>query len=109
MGGSDRSGSRRGPQPSNRCADFDEKVPLSSPKAAVLRNLVVGDVLEVALQPHRDGFPTVIALHGRQIAGSILSARLPFLIRCMQDDHEFEAEVVELDGGLCTVKVRAKS
>jgi hypothetical protein len=109
MGGSDRSGPRRGPQPSNRCGDFDERLPLSSPKAAVLRNVAVGDVLDVIAYQHRNLAPTVVALHGGQIAGSILSTRSPFLIRCLQNGHEFEAEVLELAGGLCTVQVRSKS
>jgi hypothetical protein len=109
MTGADKSGSRRAPEPSDKCSEFVEKTPLSSPKPAILKKLEKGDVLDVVLQKHRDSPSTVVAAKDTEIAGSIISARSPQLIRCLERGFEFEAEIVQLEGGLCTVQVRAKS
>lgn len=109
MTGAEKSRSRRPPEPSNKCSEFVEKTPLSSPKAAVLKKLKVEDVLDVVLQANPDKTSTVVAAKDMQVAGSIVSARSPQLIRCLKEGYEFEAKILELAGGLCTVEVRAKS
>lgn len=108
MTGADKSGSRRAPEPSDKCSEFVEKTPLSSPKPAVLKKLQKGDVLDVILQKNRDRPSTVVAAKDMDIAGSIISARSPQLVRCLERGYDFEAEIIQLDGGLCTVEVRAK-
>jgi len=109
MTGAEKSRSRRPPEPSSKCSEFVEKTPLSSPKAAVLKKLKPGDILDVVLQANVDKTSTVVAAKNMQVAGSIISARSPQLIRCLKEGYEYEAKVLELTGGLCTVEVRTKS
>jgi hypothetical protein len=94
----------------NRCEDFTDKTTLNSPKATVISKLKEGDVLRVDLQPIRAGGATVVAITpGDQVAGAITSTKSPQLIKCIEKGHKYQALVVEIDGGRCTVEISVAS
>jgi hypothetical protein len=87
--------------------DIVELTNLNSPNATVLRTLKVGDVLDVQF---RTGPPArLVAVTPRgSIAGSITSASMLQLIQCIGAGWNYEAEILQLSGGMCQVELRAK-
>jgi hypothetical protein len=68
--------------------------------------LHVGDILEVRLSAHpRTGADV---LNGGQVVGAVTGQKMYDLVRCLQNGYPFEAEVLVLNGGMCTVEVRAR-
>lgn len=85
------------------CADLKFRTQVSSPVAAVVSQLAVGDVLEIELSDTDP--PTIDAIYSGQRAGSITD-RVAALLRCLRDGHDYEAEVTAIDGGAISLDVR---
>lgn len=96
--GSAGGGGPVGPDP---CV-FTESTNLASPNIAVVSTLTVGSVLSVVLQnnPLR-----VVAMSGSALAGSITSARLADIIECMRAGRQYQARVIQINGGAVTVEI----
>lgn len=90
--------------PVDACAMLAFRVVLSSPQFKVLAKLESGDVLSVQLDPRFEG--VVQALLVDEPAGSIAGDKKNSLVGCLHNGYRFEAEVIELKGGQCTVDVR---
>ena len=104
MGGSG-SGGYRPSAPSNPCANLTFRATINSPKPAVVGALQVGDVLDVVLDPESH---SVSLLHNRQTAGSLTGTHVAQLINCINNGFDYQAEVVQLNGGQCVVQVEPK-
>jgi hypothetical protein len=99
-GGGGGGGSDDTPQ----CDKLTTKVILNSPDSKVLNKLKVGDVLIVQLQ--KPTGPVVVVTRDGKVAGSITSAILTSLIRCLELGNQYVAEVLELSAGKCQVLIR---
>lgn len=81
-----------------------ERVPLNSPKAAVIARLKVSDELNVEQRG-----ASVVALSGTDIAGSLTPRRLDELIECMNQGRQYVAVVLTIRGALCEVEIRPRA
>lgn len=88
--------------PLNDCESFSFTANLNSPQGLV-QNLNVGDVLILTLQtmPHL----AVLATLNGTVVGSLTGPNNPKLIRCMQNGYMYQATVLSVSGGNCSVKV----
>ncbi len=79
---------------------------LSGVQDSVLASLTVGNVLSVGLQqtPVR---AIVVREAGGQVVGA-LTTRVRELLRCLQQQVDFEAEVLAINGGDVRVAVRPR-
>jgi hypothetical protein len=103
MGGSGSRGWSPTP-PRDPCDTLAFRSQLNSPQPALIAQLAIGTVLTVQLAPPPQS--AVHALHGNQAVGSITGSSLAGLINCLRNGYAFEAKVVAIAGGLCTVDVR---
>jgi hypothetical protein len=101
VGGGD--GGRSGGGGSDDC-DIVEKVPLNSPKKAVLATLKVGQDLDVVLVNKS----LVARDKAGHDAGSLTPRSLARLIACIEEGNEYLAAVVKVVGGACEVEIRRK-
>lgn len=90
--------------PRDVCSTLTFRVTLNSPQPAVLAQLAAGALLTVSIAPLPQ--TAVYLLHNQQIAGSLTGQKIISLINCIQNGYQFEAEVISVLGGLCTVDVR---
>lgn len=89
------------------CAALRETTTLNSPQKGVINALNVGSLLDVTL--HTQGKAVIVqALYHGQVAGTITSSIIQKLAECINGGHVYVAEVIELKGGACKVRVRAK-
>lgn len=88
------------------CTNIFERTILSSPVPEVLASLSVDDVLNLELRGDR-GPLVAVAPDGRH-AGSVTSASLADLIRCINEGHAYIALVLSLDRGRCEVEIRPR-
>ncbi len=88
--------------PKSNCKDLSFTTNLRSPNPRVLRNLHIDSILNIEIDPDSGA---VVAMHNHQIAGSITSAHLAQLIRCMGNDFTYIATVQSIDGGNCEVLI----
>jgi len=98
-------GSYLGPStPAPSCSTLMFETQLASPKAAVVAQLSVGDILDISFgQPGNQ--QVVVALWQAQVAGGIVDPRLNQLRACMGDGHMYAARVVRIGGGQVRVRV----
>jgi hypothetical protein len=88
------------------CDDLEFETTLSSPQADVIGDLQQGDELDIALDTS-DGVSKVVARDtGGQVAGTITSGEFAALLRCLQEDNTYVAEVINVSGGLVRVRIR---
>lgn len=101
-GGGGSGGGGKSP-PGNPC-DIVDVTMLNSPDRAVLSTLSAGDVLTLN---YLQGPPRrlVAETDKGQAAGSITSIALPQLIKCMQANVKYKAEVISVKGALCQVRI----
>jgi hypothetical protein len=92
--------------PPTRCELLVIDTQLSSPKAAVIASISVGDILDVALRPH-DGGVLVVVLHNEEVAGGLASPNLPRLRECIEGGTQYAAEVNAINGAQVKVRVSA--
>jgi hypothetical protein len=87
----------------NDCESLRIKTQLSSPISSVLSTLKVGDVLAISLAT------TVGPIQARTssgvLAGSILSKEAQSLINCINQGHQYKAEIKALSGGSCEILI----
>lgn len=79
---------------------------LSSPKAPVVSQISVGDILDVALQPGAGGV-LVVVLHKGQLAGGLASPDLQRLRECMQGGTQYVAKVTAINGAQVKIRISA--
>lgn len=91
------------PDDGTPCDQLRFRTSVASPQP-VANNISIGDVLEVVLH---SGPPAAIHLVNGDgsVVGSLIT-RIADLLRCIQDDFSYEAEVTEVDGGDIQVEVR---
>jgi hypothetical protein len=87
------------------CDMLDISTQLSSPKAAVIAGIAVGDVLDVALQAGAG--TAVVVLHKGQLAGGLASPDVQRLRECLEGGTQYGALVREINGAQVKVRVRA--
>jgi hypothetical protein len=104
MGGSSTPGYKPTP-PANPCSRLSFQATVNSPKPGVISYLTVGDVLDVTLNPQGRG---VVLEHNGELAGSIVGSRVAQLVNCINSGFEYQATVVELNGGHCVVRIDPK-
>ena len=91
------------------CANFFiRSTTLSSPDPAVLRTLRVEQVLTLRPESERGPLLAVTQTRPEQVAGSVTSALLARLLRCIADGYAYVAIVRRIDGGVCEVEVRPR-
>ncbi len=88
------------------CDLLDITTPLSSPKAAVISGLAVGDVLDVALQASA-GTAVVVVLRDGHLAGGLASPDVQRLRECLEGGTQYSAVVREINDAQVKVRVRA--
>ncbi|MFY9512885.1 MAG: hypothetical protein WAQ05_18115 [Rubrivivax sp.] len=107
MSGSGGGGGGGGFDPGpDDCASLVFDTQLSSPKAAVVAGIQVGDELLVATQA-AGGTTVVVVLHGGQVAGGLASPLIQRLRECMAGGTQFVATVTSMNGGQVRVRVKA--
>jgi hypothetical protein len=101
MGGSKSRGYRPS-APSSPCARLTFQAAVNSPQPAVIAKLTVGAVLDVVAGA--TGQTVVVEFVG-QVAGVLTGIHVSQLANCIASGFQFQAVVVQLQGGLCVVKV----
>jgi hypothetical protein len=104
MSGSPTPGYKPTP-PANPCSRLSFQATVNSPKPDVISHLTVGDVLNVALNPEGQG---VVLGHNGQLAGSIVGSHVVQLVNCINSGFDYQATVVQLNGGHCVVRIDPK-
>ncbi|AJE98828.1 hypothetical protein SG18_12675 [Pandoraea apista] len=85
---------------------LQEQAFINSVNASVLRNVRVGDVLDVQFLA---GPPRLLVNDRNANAlGSITSQSYLQIIACIQNGRQYVAEVLSINGGACYVNVRLK-
>lgn len=89
------------------CVSLRETTTLNSPQKAVISSLSVGSLLDVTLSSQGKAV-IVQALYQGQVAGTITSSIIQKLAECINGGHQYVAEVIDVKGGACKVRIRAK-
>lgn len=89
------------------CERLTSETTLTSPDRAVISQLNVGTPLEVEVD-NSGARPVVRAVYQGQVAGSITSSIIQRLVECIDDGHQYVAEVLSVQGGTCRVRVRLR-
>ena len=96
-------------QTGDECATLAQQTVLNSPNQAVLQVLQKGDILDVVVRKTASGTVVVEALHNGQVAGAITSSIIQRLAECVEQGHDYVAEVIDdVQGGVCRVHVHSK-
>ena len=108
MGGSSSSSKSGGSaQPRSNCENLKDQTQLNSIDVAVLSAVAKGDVLEVAVKSLK-GAKIVVVLHEGKVLGSVTSNIVRKLLECINDGHDYEAEVIAKTKTGCTVQISHK-
>lgn len=105
MGGSG-SGGWMPSAPRESCQTLSFVATLNSPQPSILSTLNIGDFLEIVLAP--PPHHTIWVLKNGEIGGALTGSHVSSLIHCIQNGFNFEAEVISILGGSCTVMVAPK-
>ena len=84
------------------CADLVFAVTLASPVPLVLGRVKPGDTLSV----RRGTGKAVDAYYASDRVGSITHANQQRLVECLASGEQYEAVVLEVEGGRCEVRVQ---
>lgn len=103
MSGIDGTGREPPPEPGN-CETLVIDTQVVSPRAGVISSIVVGDLLDVALD---QSGATVVVLHNGVIAGGLMAPAVPRLRRCVELGTRYVARVVARQDALVRVRVSA--
>ena len=104
MGGSG-SGGYAPTAPTSPCARLTFQAAINSPKSTVLRDLNVGEALDVVLNEEGQG---VVLERNGLTAGSLIGTQVAQLVNCLNSGFEYQAIVVKINGGQFIVRVEAK-
>lgn len=102
---SGKGGSYQGPStPTTSCASLQFDTQLASPKAQVVAQLSIDDILDVDYT-QSDNQQVVSALWDGSVAGSIVDPHLSQLRNCMSDGEKYRARVLHISGGQVRLRV----
>ena len=90
------------------CEDLVIDTQLSSPRAAVVKELKVGDRLAVVVE-QQGGVKVVVLKHRGQSAGGIASPELPRLLQCLEAGTEYSAKVMRIHGPQISLRITART
>lgn len=90
--------------PSNSCERVAFRAIINSPQPNIVPRLTTGDILDVKLQTTPT--ITVIAELAGTVVGALTGTRVNDLVNCIQNGYQYEATVIDIVGGKCTVDVR---
>jgi len=92
------------------CESIFETTILNSPNPEVLGRLSEGDLLKLQIQA-RGPRKVLVAVDAKgDPAGSITTASLSRIIRCIEKDgYSFISVVLAIEGGKCTVEIRPEA
>lgn len=97
-------GSYLGPStPTTTCSSLQFDTQLASPKAPVVAQLSVNNILDIAFAP--TGHQVVIALWNGAEAGGIVDPHLNQLRNCMTQGEQYQARVLQVSGGQVRIRV----
>jgi hypothetical protein len=105
MSGIDSTGGGN-PPPQGNCQSLVIDTQISSPKAAVIAGISVGDLLDVALDKGSDIVVVVVLFKGK-VAGGIAAPLLPRLRECMEQGVAYSARVTARHDALVRVRIAA--
>jgi len=86
------------------CENLVIDTQLSSPNKEVLESLSVGDILYISIVS--DQGPVQALTNNGDVAGGILSSRVIDLVNCIVNDHQYLADVLEINGAICRIRIR---
>jgi hypothetical protein len=89
------------------CERLTSETTLTSPVRSVIAQLTTGTLLDVEVTDS-GGTPVVRAVHNGQVAGSITSSIIQKIAECIENGHQYVAEVLSVQGGACRVRVRIR-
>lgn len=99
------SGSYLGPYtPTNSCATLQFDTQLASPKAQVVTQLSINDILDIVFA-QTGNQQVVSALWQGSEAGGIVDPHLNQLRNCMNQGEQYQARVLQLGGGQVRLRV----
>lgn len=104
MSGSGGSSYGGGPSYDSPCDTLRFDSQLSSPQAPVVATLSLGDVLPITVVQMK-GQVVVQVLHNGQPAGGLTGPEATQLRNCIQQGHDFNATVLQVNGGQVRVRV----
>ena len=93
------------PSSNDNCDDLVIVLNLASPQAEVINTLNKGDVLSV--QPLTEQGPIQVLDYEGHVAGTIVSREMVRLLNCINNGTDFGAEVLQINGGQCNVRIFA--
>ena len=91
---------------SGDCSELSQLTTLNSPQREVLESLNPRDLLEICLKRGERGV-IVEARKAGQLAGTITFTRIQDLVECIESGYSYLAEVLDVRGGACKVRVRS--
>ena len=103
MGGSNSGGWAASSSSMGGCETLTFDAQLNSPQPTTISSLSVGERLSVALSPP-PGQVVRIEKNGL-LAGVVTGSNTGRLVGCLQEGFVFEAEVLAVAGGMCTVRI----
>ncbi|RNC84576.1 MAG: hypothetical protein ED557_06245 [Balneola sp.] len=84
------------------CKQISFQTNVTSPDPDVLSRIVVGNLLSVGLSSENG--PIIVSFNA-QVLGSITNYRYIDLKRCINEGYSYIAEVINIDGGTCSVRI----
>lgn len=88
------------------CLDISFQTQISSPKAEVVAELSVDDVLDIELIV--GGKVTTVAVkHAGKIVGGLASPNISKIRQCLSQGIRYQATVISIDSGLIRIEVYA--
>lgn len=103
MGGSSSNGGNR-PTPQDPCNTLSFHSAINSPQPALIPKLKVGTILDVRLQTTPRA--QIVVELKKQVVGALTGAKVSRLVSCIQNGYKYEAKVLSISGGNCSVKVQ---
>lgn len=90
--------------PASSCAALQFDTQLASPKASVVANLTVNDILDIALSQSANQ-QAIVALWNGAEAGGIVDPHLSQLRNCMSQGDQYQARVLNVGGGQVRLRI----
>ncbi|QHS55228.1 hypothetical protein GWR56_06620 [Mucilaginibacter sp. 14171R-50] len=103
MSGSSGGSIGGGFAPEPTCEKILIRTQLASPRAEVIDELSVGDILDVVFTVPTG--PLTAQTYDGDIAGAILISDPASLIKCINEGFDFKAKVLAITGGDCQVSI----
>jgi hypothetical protein len=89
--------------PTSSCSTLQFDTQLASPKAQVIAQLSINDILDITFAS--TGHQVVIALFNGNEAGGIVDPHLSQLRNCMAQGEQYQARVLQITGGQVRLRV----